>query len=430
MATSQPTWSEVWAQIRAAVRLLRETFSFSSLATPNFVDLLDDVVSGAKGTWAPQMTRAANDMRSALSGLIGRSRDVFDPLILELGQVIGSSHRDVPSILRDVHDYMHANSESVVRRHFSRSSVTANGGNIGNGAIYAVTVDRFARNIETGGPYTTLFRCVADQNTGTPSGAAVFEIFTSGAPAPDLAVSGAGRGDRVTAKSRIAIDGLLANPSFRTYNSAATHPFAPWLVSGSSPSYAGISQIASGARPDRGTTTPSQPSGTRSCAKLEGTNLSLYQVVPSDLDPARPTAFVLWYRPEGACDGTLVVQVGSKTASVDLTGKSGWNRLAIASSADCWYANFKASPLKVAVWIHSRTQGYVLLDDALLVQMDRFNGRWFAIVAGTTDFEVGDEFSAVDTTANDLNIQGWIDRAYGTYLPHASGGDATIADPA
>ena len=425
---ANPSWSEVWTQIRASVKLLRETFNFGSQNSDNLVDLVDGILADAKGTHAPRMIAAARTIRAALADALDRGRELIDPCVLELGRIIDSPKGSIAGILRDLHDYMQANSETLVTRDITRGSVSAAGGNVGDGTVYALTVNEHNVAIEAGGPFVTALECVADSNTGALSGAAVFDVFTDGAPAADSLVSGEGLARRLSVKSRAAADGLLGNASFRSYNSAATHPFSPWLVSGSSPSYSGISQSASGARPDRGTTTPTNPLGTSSSLKLDGTNLALYQIVPQQLDPDRPVALVAWYKPV-SCDGNLYLQLGSKSVSAALSGASGWNRLALATTNACWYENFRDTPLTVQAWLQDRTAGSVLIDDVMLAPMDFYNGRWFVVVPGQSDFEVGDRFTFTDASANDLNLQGWLDRLYGAWMPHASGGAATIADP-
>ncbi|MGE0431110.1 MAG: hypothetical protein AB7K09_17935 [Planctomycetota bacterium] len=426
---ANPSWSEVWTQIRASVKLLRETFNFGSQNSDNLVDLVDGVLADAKGAHAPRMVQAARTIRAGVADALGRGRELIDPCVLELGRIIDSPKSSIAGILDDLADYMQANSLSVVTRDITRGSVAAPGSNVGDGTVYALTVNENNVAIEAGGPFVTALECTADTNTGTLSGAAVFDVFTDGAPPADALVSGDGLARRLNVRARAAADGLLGNPSFRSYNSAATHPFSPWLVSGSSPSYSGITQSSSGARPDRGTTTPANPLGTATSLKLDGNNLAVYQIVPQQLDPDRPVALVAWYKPV-SCDGNLYLKLGSRSVSVALSGASGWSRLAMATTADCWYSQFRDTPLTVQAWLQDRSAGYVLIDEVLLAPMDYYNGRWFVVVPGQSDFEVGDRFTFSDASANDLNIQGWIDRLYGAWMPHASGGAATIADPA
>jgi hypothetical protein len=423
---SSPTFSDVWAQIRAAVKLLRETYNFASQNTPNAVGLIDAIVSGAAGDRATEAARAAMRVRTQLAEILDRGRDLLDPLILELGPIIKSPRTDPTGVLADLREYMVANSQTVVTRGITRGTVASGVGNVGDGTVFALTVDADDEPIEVGGPWVTVLECTADANTGRPSGAALFEASTSGAPAIDATEPGSGSAVRRTLSARVAADGLLRNASFTQVNSAATHPYAPWLASGG---YAGISAVASGVRADRGTPTSATPGGTAAAVRFAASGATLYQVVTRDLDPARPVGLVVWCKPLSGCDGTLTAKLGSASGTLALSGVSGWSRLALATTRDAWYSQFKSTPLVVELTLTGVTTGSVLIDDVLLAPMERYNGRWMLAVTGATDFEVGDRFTFSDSSTNDRNIQGTLARLYGAYLPSASGAAATIADP-
>jgi hypothetical protein len=139
---------------------------------------------------------------------------------------------------------------------------------------------------------------------------------------------------------------------------------------------------------------------------------------------------VAYNREVGTCDGTLTIEMGNKTNNVVLAAQAGWNLLSVPSSPgqDCWYENFMENDADVKITLSGRTTGTLLVDDVLLVPFTPFDGSWYMVVGGATKFLLDDEFTWTDT-ATESKIQKWLWRAYGRYLPHATGSAVTVPDP-
>ena len=424
-----PSWSEAWAQIRAAVRLVQGLRGFATTTSPNALALLDDLIVAAKGPFAAQTLAAAQNLRRDLSQAIARGRELLDPHLQHLAQLVGSTRRDPAGILQDVRTYMLAEDEAVATRTITRGSVTADSGNVGTGAIVTLTLDDAGDPIETGGGFTTVFECVADAQTGTQTGGERFDVRTADAGPVDWLPQALGSITRLRSRALAAEDGLLGNPSFRGFASGSPHPFGPWYTS--SGVYTGFShETTDGVRADRGTISPSQPTGTRRSLRVApaAAAVPLHQRVPRDLDPTRPYVLQAWVKRVDSADGTLHLRLGSASTSVDVSTLSGWTRLTLLDGANAYYAQFATDPLTVQLELVGATTGHILVDEVLLAPLERFNGRWFAITPGPVDFRIGDRFEVSDTVGHDTGIQAWLDRFYGQTLPAASGLDITIAD--
>lgn len=436
------TWDEVWDMITTAVKIRRETFKFASQNSNNLVGMQTTLKTQLRGDFTQPLETAVAGLRNNLATMLASDKDLWMPCLYELRKIIKSAN--TPGTLdfhRDLVAYMVANSKTVTRRNFTRGAIWAYGSNVGTGTVLTLTTDEYNQAIEAGGAYTTTFKCIKDNSTGgtTGSGAALFTVFVSGAKPTDLCVSGAGAGfGAIQKQSRPAEDGVLTNPSFKDYNSSATHKFTGWFTSGA---YTNVTQYTtSGARIDRGTRTTQDPTGTYSTLKFTGSALSgaaFYQFLPRDLDQNVPYCGYIWVRTEGAGGATIYLRVGDQETSMMASGAAGaWTRLVFGGATGSnknWFRQFKSggTPTKFEFYVRGLSAGSVLFDCAFFGKYDYFNGRHFVIVPGRTDFQAdNDFFSCVDTDANSLGIQASYERAFpGWFLPMAAATSESEPDP-
>jgi len=70
----------------------------------------------------------------------------------------------------------------------------------------------------------------------------------------------------------------------------------------------------------------------------------------------------------------------------------------------------------------------LLVDEIILAQPAKFDGKYYLLTSGRTDFLKGDYFRFTDTVVNTGRIQYIISRLFGKYLPHTAAAP-TYADP-
>ena len=150
-------------------------------------------------------------------------------------------------------------------------------------------------------------------------------------------------------------------------------------------------------------------------------------------------AQVAWNRDEIAgADGTLTLRLGAVSVSVVLVAQVGWQVLRIPLGVGNWFRNFNEDVFTVELELAGNTVGELLLDDVIIWAMTPFAGEWYAPVGGRTRWlapspapapRQGDLFTWADTETG-AKIQRWTRIGFpGLWLPHATGGSVTLADP-
>lgn len=101
------------------------------------------------------------------------------------------------------------------------------------------------------------------------------------------------------------------------------------------------------------------------------------------------------------------------------------------SGSDGWYDNFKEdssnSGVRVQISLASRTTGSLGLGEIILAQPNIYDGKYYLLTAGRTDFLRGDYFTITDSVANTGRIQTTLARLFNFQFPHTSGAP-TYAD--
>ena len=424
------TKSELWTQLANAIKILDETLKFGNANATNFLSLVDTLTQMLEGNHASATLQALLSFRSSLSSLVV-SQNIITALILELAKVgYNSRATSANQALLDIWDGMVAASETVKNRAWTYGAVTAGGSNVGNGTCYRLTKEENNGDIETGAYSAGVVKVeiTNDKNTGATEGNEAVLIAGQGQTSLDALESGTAPTGSVTTSAKRPQDGILSNPSFSTSSgTGATLAFDNWTLTDATKALANTSIYY---RDD--------PSATANQSLELTDNNAVVQYLDnaaSKIDQSKPVFLIVRYRRKSSCDGALTVRLGSKTASVaDLTSKTDatWFDLAIASTSDCYYDNFKENPspysgLRIEIALASRTNGSLIVDDIVLAQPVLFDGKWYLVVAGSVDFLKSDYFTFTDSVSNTGRIQTTLARLFGVTLPHTSG-TPTYAD--
>jgi len=424
------TKSELWAQLRNAVKIPDEVFKFGTINATNFVTLLDTLTQLAEGLHVPQTVSAFNNMKNNLASIVSNS-SVLSPLVIELAQIgYNSNATGIAQALTDIFNGMTAASETVTSRAWTYGGIFTGAANVGTGTVYRLYKDKNNTNIEAGSYVggITFVEVQTDKNTGATDGLERAIIRGLGVPPTDALGLGTAPGGTVNINATRSESGKLSNSSFETYTgTGATLAFTGWTTTTPADSAANTTTYY---RKNPGTTTGTSIEFTDNNAVVQWISSAT-----SRFDLNLPVFLIVRYRRETNCDGALTIRLGSKTEAVaDLTSVTNatWYDLILGvTDSDGWYDNFKEDNsglgVRIAITLASRTTGTLLIDNVILAQPTLFDGKYYLLTAGQTDFLKGDYWTFTDTVLNTGRIQTTMSRLFGVHLPHAAAG-ATYTD--
>jgi len=422
MAT--PTKAELFNQLAHACRIINEFWKYCQSNTRNFKDDSDSFQQTFEGNHIAATQAALVTFRESLGGLIQGGRALLEPILQDLARIGYNSIEDTTdAMLVDIFDGMEAATETIQARDWTYANLTTGGSNNGNGTVYRLVTDKDEYDIESGSAVggTVKLECIRDKHHGLEEGQEEFAIYGSGKDAWDVLDLGTAPSPKGLIYSTRAHDGLLTNPSFDTYTattfSSATDLNGWNFLS----SYANYSiDTANYFRREPGETTGNSLKNTASD--------TIYQNLTDaagSLDPSSPAMLVVRYNREvGSAAGSIKIYLGATTETINLASETGWNDARIIDDSGIWYDNFKQDvsgnglQIKIETTISS---GYLLIDEVILVQPQMYDGKWYLITAGGSDYLKNDYFSFGDTVTNTGVIQYWISRLFGRYLPHDTG---------
>lgn len=138
----------------------------------------------------------------------------------------------------------------------------------------------------------------------------------------------------------------------------------------------------------------------------------------SGLPINRPSLFSIAYNREiGTGDGTLTIRGGSGSANVSLVAQTGWNRLNLIA----WPRRYSGGGNDLEIELSDRTTGSVKFSQGVVAPLARLGGRYSILLAGNTDFAVGDVITQQTViTVRARSIKEWLHRWFGLSfeLPH------------
>lgn len=452
---ADPSYAELIAQFKNIVRLCNETYKFGVItSSTNYLTGLDTLTQSLENDFSALIQAAAEQGASQLSTVISALQPAFDGWVLAMGKLVQETSQDLDTIHRAIYRYFIDNTKSVRRRGITRGAVSAGANNTGNGTVYPLVVDSEGYSIEdmigwkSSTNYVTRIECIADRFSGAEVGAEQFRIRTADVgPNPRWPQIDHSKGSsQIRVASALVKDdanGAIQNCGFSTYVSGASHPFTGWTAS----SYTGITQdttVGNAYRPLRST----YYSSTRTYAQaaFASTSAAALTQYIRNINPRVPYFIGVRFIGDGSADGNMLLSVGQYGTSVvtaTVAVSTSWQLLLLHSSTatQAWPERFMKQDLKVAIERSGHAAGNVYVDCVFVVPFDYFNGRWFKIVAGTTEFVRGstgtpndppDFFTFTDTVAgvdNKGSSSYWYNRlSGGHHLPTKTLSSASETD--
>lgn len=441
MADPAPSIAECFTQLGYQTRLLQKLTDAAGVDATNLTGVETAWQAVLEGTYQTDALKRWQAERSKLSSILAPDtvRALLYNHLLEIGRAMGIPSRDIGTLVRDIRDYLHTNTQTIQRRGLTLGTPAAGGSNVGSGALYRITTDRKGYAIESTFLESKRCDCVADQGQ-TEQHEEEFLFKGLEAERDNLLVVGSGMGSAGEAAARLKsvsarnVKSFLRNPSFDSHDASAdgsspgsTTGITDWTIAGAA---ANVHMHSSAYyRGSHGVTTPW-------CAEFQ-TNETLSQQITGAAGKAKPKFLVetpyhwaVALCRKTSCDGTLTVTLGASTMTKDITTLTNdvWTVLYQSTASKCYYDTFNANNLTFSLALASRTTGTLMLDDVILYPYTNMDGTYYCLVGGATPFLRDDCFTWTDAlTAADAVNQYWLWRAGLPSLPHAA--SPTYADP-
>lgn len=430
------SFSNAMALLGKAVWLLHQQKLYIDTNSEKLTDHIADIVAAAEGERYLQQNTVVSDRFNALSASIYSESSVqafLKPFLDEVSLAIGKPLSGFETQLEDLRDYFVANSKTVEERTMSIGSVTADGGNVGNGSIFCLSKDKYGNQIQSSVAETSRIEVIGAQGSGALRNAENFRYLGTNRPT--------GSGIDVELKARY--DGetnKLQNPRFNSFfgttKPTAGVPVAPsavgnfsnWVMNDITKFQANLDY------PYRA------PAGAASSAyglSFIG-NGNIYQDLTQagrSFDKDKPYLPAIIGAKTSSCDGSLTMQWGSKTQAFTVSSTFGTNGTIYIITADLdedlFYENWMSDSGQFKLTLASQTTGKLHIIEAGLYTFEEINGLFFAPVGKETPWQVGDFFTQAISQSADGLIQRWLTRQTrvksGLVLPHSA--TPTEADP-
>lgn len=402
----------------------------ATTSSTNFITLQAALIAALSGDYVNDMTARIQGTRQKLTTILNDASSATEVVFRYYAQAIDTPETDVQSAITRVYNWFVTNSYTIPSRLFVWASPAAAGGNTGNGTIQRLNTDSDSNPIENQIADAKTAKCVADATSGTEKNEENFE-FRGGAAATDnLTFAGSGKKTNIASLSARASQRFIRNASFSqgTPAGATAVPtdITSWTssitVSGTNYEIIGGTGVNGFYRDFPGDTTPLalrlKATGTTTLSQnLETLRSSFSTAVPY-------YCHVAWRR-KGTADGTLTLTLGASSTAVDITTGTAdiWNILKIGLGAANWFKVFGNAGLSLSISRTSATTGNVDIDDVVVAPMANFDGSWYSVIGGSTQFLLDDSFTFTDTEQGSAQavpqgvLQSWLFRTSGRYLP-------------
>lgn len=328
--------------------------------------------------------------------------------------------KETLAAVRELNRQMRASGKYLLKNTVTQGSVTAGGSNVGNGTVLLHGIPSQMSRSET-----LYFTCISDTTTGAQAGAEVFSMTSSAAYnlfGDARWPGGTGLNTSLKSSDYTATPNLLVNGTFDNWTAGAPDD---WTYSGT------ISQLTSGAY-----RSPSALKMTSNTA-VDSLTQELPNVV---LGPGKRLVFGIYAK---KISGTVTTDIevklqttsGSSYATLTISAASlttSWQRFTASFQHD-WLAPKESAQYTVTWGEPSSPSVQIALDGAFVFAPAQMgvNGQYVQIVAGSTDWRIGDYLTV--TISNDYasNVLNYTERffapfANGIELPTSTAGANTI----
>ncbi|MGE4055018.1 MAG: hypothetical protein AB7F99_09485 [Vicinamibacterales bacterium] len=312
------------------------------------------------------------------------------------------------TILRGLRKYMLDNSKVFKSRGVTHNAVAAGGGNTGSGELKMHTADDYGFTLEGVSDEELTFTCESDATTGTASGEEVFHVVGEAVEPDFLAVGGSTIDTRI-ASTHAGNNEHVANANFAAdWSGSGVDKIPGWTVEGTA------SNIAQ-------ETTKVFRDG--SSIKFDADEVVYADI--TDLPTDRPVLINVKASRNGTgADGTFGVKVGGATRN-DVTVSSQHASNFFENTQVLWPRQWAGTPLRIELEVTGGATWGLVAGEVNVVPMTRIGGRWFATIAGETDFTIDDEFTQDTEIAGTGTNKDMLHRVFGNDVEFPHNGTAS-----
>lgn len=439
--------TDLQAGISAALFLLEDVRAFAEDAVVYLYD--EGAALGAVPNDAqPAPTNYVKNLHDAIYALQSFGPQSILNFVPALGRAMGYAELDDATILARYFEHAGTTPITVKSRQMTFGSPAQSMvSTTGKGVVVRLTTDRYGFPIENVAAEAKTWTCIQDEHSGGRRWGESFSMRGTPVAQTKFPYQSAGLVVPVTCLSIADSQQYgVQNPGFETYDSV--NGFTGWTAVTSMANF-----TQSTAHYYKDVLPQTNPA---SCVIAAGTD-ALYQTWSGGgikWDPTRPLYAQIAYRRLGSATGTLYLQIGGITVSVDISTKTNgeWNILrwpvdvGTAVSKNAWFLNWNAQNSAVApqtnpfikIGVTSLAVGTIEIDDFICAPYTNVGGSWCAVVPGPTNsatnpaaavpFLKDDAFTATDSSGAAAINQEWFARALNYYLPSTTG-TPTWAEP-
>lgn len=439
--------------VKAAINLLQKLDLFANANTPNYRGLFDTAIAANLGDLQDLVAADLAAHRLGISNGLSPAtvQRVLRGPMAEWAVACGAPEGrsiDLPTAIERIRTYQIDNSLSVNAREFTRGTVTADGGNTGNGTGYRVTVDEDGFPLEGGHAEDKTLICERDQQL-VEKHREEFWIKGEGAEKDYTLVDGSGlsvgkQAGGLKVLSTVETSAFVGNPTFSTFSGTAPTAGSEATPSTTTSITNWVLGSASLARVSVDVVYLDLAGETQKYSVRFTGNNSLTQTFKDVRRPQFPKRTPMlhgWavYR-EGSATGNLALTWGAQSQTFSLAGLTdgAWNLCFADRDKDLYHKNWTTNDATIAATLSSYGgSGSIYLDRVIFAPMPFVDGAYLALVGGSTPFKRGDKFTWTDSVSATRGvIQYWACHrsglglvAPGFCLPGVTGGAETVTDP-
>lgn len=416
MATSAD-FGTAFATLARAIKIIDQHAKWLSSNSPNFLTLKDLALSNADGDYKEEQGEKLKALQDTLAGPLSQSSilDLLSPFIDDVIQVIGGQATTTTAKLVEIRDWMKANNKTVQTRTMALSTITADGGNTGNGAIYSLGLDRHGSALQGSIAEDIVFECVKGKSQGAGRNNEEFEY--QGETKHKDRAKFLGSGLNTSINALYDSENVIRNPRFTAFSQTAPTPGGDVTLNATTRfgNYVVDTAASFAATADNvGRQSTQQTQATSSNAKSLKflANGNFYQrllIGGRRYDPEIPyLPAVFCYKPTGG-DGTATLAWGNKSQAFTVSSSisdDDYAWLVADRDADLFFDNWGLGvddPRQTLTLASAATFGLQVIEFGLYPGQ-LINGRWYWILGGSTPFARNDKFTTtLSQSADGIN---------------------------
>jgi len=412
------TKADLWDQLAKGIKLVDELYDeLSSDFIINIVALEDAYEGNHIADTAAQL----KSLRTKANSIITGGTAFLTPIVRDLGRIGYYSYSsNINDILKDIYNGMMDATETIKGRAFTFGTIAPYASNVGDGTVYRVTKDKNNLNIESGfaNAGITEIKCTADRYSRRTAGNEAFSIQGVGLTDVDaisLGTAPQGTGILYALTSR-QCTAFVTDGSFDTADDSGTLTCNGWS----------FDVPANFAKETTDTFRNTVGSSTGVAIEITANSYMEQDLAEEakSFDTTKPVCVVARVMRKTSCDGTITVSLGNSSVSLDLStiANDTWTDITLGVTDNKgYYSEWFEDAAVLKIDLATCTTGSVIVDEIIVTQPTVYDGKYYFVVAGSTDFLKDDYFRYIDTVLNTGQIQYILSRMFGVYLPHTSG---------